>query len=294
MSEIRIPEHWYVIVSGWLDPYLTIFATMEDPSLERLETEGPQLAKLGSSSFSNLADYEEVLNDARDLVQLMMGAMGINQDPGPLQIVNVIGVYGDGSTEKYPPHGRRTGTSIRLGIPTTTGWVEGATPRATFEQSVVLFARRSGNTLVTDVLRFLALSPDWFGLYKALEIVRFDLNNAEGKKSGNKFIVANGWATNDEMNAFHTTAEWHRHWKRKAPPTPMDIIDARQLVGRIITQWIITISRRSRPKPPTRNNSSDGHRATPMRPARRLSERSALGGSVVEGRLTEPEARAPK
>src|ERR1700730_8244435 len=106
MSEIRIPEHWYVIVSGWLDPYLTNFATMEDPSLERLEAEGPQLAKLASSSFSNLADYEEVLNDARDLVQLMMGAMGINQDPGPLQIVNVIGVYVDGSTEKYPPHGR--------------------------------------------------------------------------------------------------------------------------------------------------------------------------------------------
>ncbi len=64
---------------------------MEDPSLELLEAEGPQLAKLASSSFSNLADYEEVLNDARDLVQLMMGAMGINQDPGPLQIVNVIG-----------------------------------------------------------------------------------------------------------------------------------------------------------------------------------------------------------
>jgi hypothetical protein len=96
---------------------------------------------------------------------------------------------------------------------------------------VVHFARRSGNTLVTDVLRFLALSPDWFGLYKALEIVRFDLNNAEGKKkgkkSGSKFIVANGWATKVELSAFHTTAEWHRHWKREALPTPMDIIDAR-------------------------------------------------------------------
>ncbi len=74
-----------------------------------------------------------------------------------------------------------------------TGWVEGATPRATFEQSVVLFARRSGNTLVTDVLRFLALSPDRFGLYKALEIVRFDLNKAAGMgslyRSGHELVL---------------------------------------------------------------------------------------------------------
>jgi hypothetical protein len=251
MPEIRIPEHWYVIFSGWLDPYLTNFAAMQDPSLERLEAEGPKLAKLVSSSFSNLTDYEEVLNNARDMVQLITGAMNINQDPGPLEIVNVVGVDRDGSTKKYPPHGRSTRGDF--GIGTITGWVEGATPRATFEQSVVLFARRSGNTLVTDVLRFLALSPDWFGLYKALEIVRFDLNNAEGKKtdmrkgkkSGNKFIVANGWATKDELSAFHTTAEWHRHWKREALPTAMNIIDARQLVGRIITGWIVAVSRRS-------------------------------------------------
>jgi hypothetical protein len=75
MPEIRIPEHWHVIVSGWLDPYLTNFATMENPSLERLEMEGPQLAKLVSLSFSNLTDYEEILENARDLVQLITGAM---------------------------------------------------------------------------------------------------------------------------------------------------------------------------------------------------------------------------
>jgi hypothetical protein len=100
------------------------------------------------------------------LVQLMTGAMNINQDPGPLNIVNVVAIFDDGGMEKYAPHGRpRSG---HFGIGTVIGWGEGATPRATFEQSVVLYARRSANPLVADVLRFLALSPDWFGLYKAL------------------------------------------------------------------------------------------------------------------------------
>jgi hypothetical protein len=106
---------------------------------------------------------------------------------------------------------------------------------------MVLLARGSGKVLVANVLHLLALSPDWFGLYKALEVVRYDLNTIAGKRDGDKFIVDRGWATNDELEAFNTNALHHRHWKREVLPTPMDIIDARQLVGRIITKWIIEV-----------------------------------------------------
>jgi hypothetical protein len=230
LTETTLPSrHWYVIVSGWVDAYVTNFTTMADPSLERIEGEEKQLAKLTSSSFDSLLDYEEVLNDARMWVQLISGAMHINQDAGPLQIVYVVEVFGDGTTQKHPPHGRPR--KIRSGIPTVSAWNVGATPRATFEQSVVQFAHRSGNPLVTDALRLLT-SPDWFGLYKALEVV-------------NAPIVANGCATEDEIKLFSDTVHVHRHWKQKAPPALMDLIDARHLVGRIITKWLIDVSTRS-------------------------------------------------
>jgi hypothetical protein len=212
MTETRVPKDWYVIISGWIEPYLTVFATMRDPLIEPLPDDGPQSAKLTSSSFGGLTNYEEVLAEASELIQLMTGAMNINQDPGSLTIVNVVGIHDDGTAEKYPPHRRLR--SARLGIPTMSGWVEGATPRRTFEQSAVLFARQSANPLVTEVLRFLALSPDWFGLYKALEVVRYDLNIATGKKDGYAIIVANGWASEDELDTFKTNVEHHRHWKR--------------------------------------------------------------------------------
>jgi hypothetical protein len=163
VTETTRPTHWYVIVSGWEKAYADAFATMQDPLFERLDTEEKWMAKLTSSSLARLWDYEEVLNDAGEWIHLIMGAMHIRQGPGPLKIVNVVGVFDDGTTKNFPPHGRPV--KLRLGMPTLT-LKEGATPRATFEQSVVLFAHRSKNPLITDALRFLALSPDWFGLYK--------------------------------------------------------------------------------------------------------------------------------
>jgi len=124
------------------------------------------------------------------------------------------------------------------------GRAEGATPKTTFEQSAVLFARQSANPFVAEVLRFLALSPDWFWPYKAMEVVRYELNIAGGKKAGYAIIVANGWASKDELDTFKRNAEYHRH-SRKTLTKRMHLIDARQLVGRIVTQWIMDLRQRS-------------------------------------------------
>ena len=83
-------RHWYVIVSGWTDAYRDNFSTLQDPSFERLSGENGRLAKLTSSSFSGLTDYEEVLSEAGRWVHSIAGAMHIRQDPGPLEIVNVV------------------------------------------------------------------------------------------------------------------------------------------------------------------------------------------------------------
>jgi hypothetical protein len=262
------PKHWYVILSGWVDVYIDNFATMQDPSLERLEGEEGQLLKLTSSTFAGLSDYEEVLDDAQKWVHLIAGAMHIKQDPGPMRIINVVGVFDDGTTKKYPPNHRPV--KLIFGIPTmrrnpaAARWNKGAAPRRTFEESVVLFTHRSGNPLVRDVLRFLSPSPDWFGLYKALEVIRRDLkaeskrdsksigkngSKSVTKKVGKKLIVDNGWATEADLRKFDLTAEYHhRHWKseaeKRAHPVQMNLIDARRLVGDIVMKWIIDVSER--------------------------------------------------
>ena len=184
----------------------------------RLQQSSSGAGDTSTSSFSGLTDYEEVLSDARRWVHLIAGAMHIRQDPGPLEIVNVVEVLDDGTTKKHPPHVRPVG--IMLGIPTFTrnpaaaAWNEGVW-RQSFEEIVVLFARQSNNPYVADVLRFLSLPPDWFALYKALEVVRFDLNEVEGRRAGGEVIVNKGWATTDQLEAFGITAEYHhRHWCR--------------------------------------------------------------------------------
>ena len=163
----------------------------------------------------------------------------------------MVEVLDDGTTKKHPPHLRAVG--IMLGIPTFTrnpaaaAWNQGVWSQS-FEESVVLFARQSNNPHVADVLRFLSLPPDWFVLYKALEIVRFDLNEVEGRRAGGEAIVNKGWATTDQLKAFGITAEYHhRHWKppAKRMPVQMNLIDARKLVGRIIANWIAEVSNRN-------------------------------------------------
>jgi hypothetical protein len=43
--QTKIPKHWHVIISGWIDPYFTAFATMKDPSLQSIEGEEQNCAK---------------------------------------------------------------------------------------------------------------------------------------------------------------------------------------------------------------------------------------------------------
>jgi hypothetical protein len=177
---------------------------------------------------------------------MITGAMKIKQNPSKLEIVNIVGVFEDGTTKKYPPWGPPT--SVRFGLVTGVG-KEGAKPRITFELSVVLFAHQSGNPLVGDVLRYFARSPDWFDLYSIMQIVRLDLNKTGRKKAGDTLICNRKWADDHELDAFNRTVQHHRHPLVPLPKGPMDLIDARRLVGRIVEQWIIEVSNRPRPAP---------------------------------------------
>jgi hypothetical protein len=178
------PESWYAVVSnGWLISYLDHYRAMQDPSLEPMLSEGPDCAKLCSSTFAGFTDYEEVLEEARKLAEIMTGAMKVQHGPGNLVLKNIVGVYPDGSIEKFPPQGRVRSIRIVAGRPVTRFIEEGAV-KETLEKSIVLFALRCENPYVQEVLRSFSQSDDWFGLYNILEMIRHELNEHDGKRNG--------------------------------------------------------------------------------------------------------------
>src|ERR1700720_3051758 len=114
----------------------------------------------------------------------------------------------------------------------------GFAPRPTTEQYIMEYVIRSGNQRVKDVLHYLSNPPDFFNLYKILEVITKDL----GKRSKNKgftLIKKRGWATKKDLDAFNNTANnVHRHWKENRPAPEMNLQEAVLMSRRIIRKWI--------------------------------------------------------
>jgi hypothetical protein len=102
-----------------------------------------------------------------------------------------------------------------------------------------------GDRDVADALRFLGSpdEPDWFLLWKVFEIIE----NAVG---GRKGIVAAGWATTADLNAFGVSANLEtvsgddaRHARKakasgRPPVRTMDPREARRFVYGLARSWL--------------------------------------------------------
>src|ERR1700730_9632479 len=106
--------------------------------------------------------------------------------------VKIVGVFEDGREERFPPYGRPR--SARSGIPTFTRKSR-VKARPTNEQFMVENAVRSGDQLVKDALRYMSNSPDFFGLFKILEVICWDLGKGD-KEKGYRLIWQRGWVGN--------------------------------------------------------------------------------------------------
>ena len=238
MAEEKIPVNWYAVVETEphsIEPYLATFELLAEPQLLPFEQDGRKLGKLTSSGFAGYADYEGVLKEARELISVLTGTLRIRQGPGPLSIVNIVGIFDDGREEKFPPHGRpRTGS---WGMPTITR-KPGAKPRPTTEQFMVEYVVRSGDRLVKDVLAYMSNSPDFFGLFKILEVIGWDLGKGS-KSKGYSLIRERKWVDKKKLKDFRLTADrTYRHWDKNHPTPKMDLQDARIMFSRIIEEWI--------------------------------------------------------
>jgi len=194
MANENVPLSWYAILkAGPIQPYLDMFELMMDPRLEPLDVNGQKYGKLTYSGFDRYVDYEGVLHETQELVSLLTGTLRIRQGPGPLAIVNIMRVFADGREEKFPPHGR----PVRLVLDLVSAFSvrkPGIEPRPTFEQYIMEHVIRSDDRLVRDVLHYLANPPDFFNLYKILEVISLDLGNGS-KPEGFSLIEKRGWAT---------------------------------------------------------------------------------------------------
>jgi hypothetical protein len=238
MADEKTPVNWFAVVTTAphsIQPYLDRFELLTDPRLLPFEQDGQNLGKLIYSGFAGYSDYEGVLKEARELISVLTGTLRIRQGPGPLSIVNIVGIFDDGRKEKFPPHGRPRTAS--WGIPTITR-KPGAKPRPTTEQFMVEYVVRSGDRLVKDVLAYMSNSPDFFGLFKILEVIRWDLGKGDIEK-GYPLVWERGWVTEEKLRDFSFTAnKAHRHWDEKRPAPKMDLQEARIMFSRIIEEWI--------------------------------------------------------
>ncbi len=115
----------------------------------------------------------------------------------------------------------------------------GVAPRPTTEQYIMEHVIRSDDRLVKDVLHYLSNPPDFFNLYKILEVISKDLGKGS-KKKGFSLIEERGWATEKDLKAFKNTAEFHRHWDQPAPQ--MNLQEAVIMSRRIIKGWVAELA----------------------------------------------------
>ena len=207
-----------------------------------MPSDGPDCAKLSSSTFAGFSDYEQVIDEARELAQIMTGAMKVRHDPAKLVLKNIVGIYADGGVKKFPPMGPAVSIQVILGRPI----FDDASLEASITQSIARFALQCDNPYVREVLRALAETDDWGDLYQIMETIILDLNKYDPrhKKNGRAKIVQRGWALDAELELFYTTADSYRHRRAQQSARTMHLYQARNLVRGIIEAWLREVAKR--------------------------------------------------
>jgi hypothetical protein len=235
----KVAQRWYAVVtSRSLRSYLDHYRAMQDPALELMPAEGPECARLSSSTFTEFTDHEEVLREAQRIAEIMTGAMKVRQGPENLVARYVAAVYADGAIEEFrrPTRGR-FGTRVTI--------IEEGQVNETLGKAITLFALRCDNAYVQEVLRTFAQSDDWNGLYRIMETIRREINEHHGGRNGREKMVKWGWVSEPDLTAFDRTVDSYRHRRGSQTARTMHLDEAQNLVGRVAEAWLREVARRS-------------------------------------------------
>jgi hypothetical protein len=85
---------------------------------------------------------------------------------------------------------------------------------------------------------------NWFDVFKVLECL---IERFGGGKEKEKNFLALKWAPKKRIQLLKRTANWAaRHAGLKRPPKPMELLEARQLVGRLLRRALEEAAKKRR------------------------------------------------
>jgi hypothetical protein len=197
-----------------------------------VETHGSETV-LRSTSLDELESAGEVRDRAIAYIDRLNGAMAVSQDSSPVRFGAVIRFGPDGGLHRTlfiePAKFEVRGPMISAAIIGPDGQpVPPPPPQPSEVQRWAMLA--DDEILLDDALIYFGRATDWFDVYKALEclILRFGDNETA--------FLALSWAPATEVVRLKRTANWARHARRRyeRPPNPMEIKEARQLLGQLL------------------------------------------------------------
>ena len=238
---------WGAVVQGEPSDLEDWAYTLKEPFDPWIEMHGTETV-LRSASLDEL----ETANEVRDLANLQIerlnGAVALSQGAKPLRFGGVIEIAHDGKLHRtmfaemgaYELRDKMRAFGLVIGPDGKPS--PPAPPQPTEVQAWTKVAE--DDELLDDALIYFGRATDWFDIYKTLEclIMRF----GGGKEEA---FLSLGWAAAAEITRLKRTANSARHAKRKflPPPKPMDVKEARLLLGQLL-QRALNEATRDNPK----------------------------------------------
>ncbi len=216
-----------------------LFYHMKDPCLKTETTLDRVDYFLAWSRFDAIAERNDVIDLADQLLATLNGSVAIINDISLLKASRIRAIYDDGTHKEMSPN-RIVRMTVNAGFPLN---MDGTPPEsASNSQHIAEAIIKKRRLRVLEVLRHYSIGNSWYELWKAFEIIEHDVGCETA--TGRKMIVSNKWMTKRELDTFCLSANYHRHTrysKRTHGIQPESLIwldEARRLVRRLIFKWM--------------------------------------------------------
>lgn len=237
---------WEVVLAGDAADLRSLSDSFADSDPAILERDGEYVFRW--SVLDGLSDATQVKAIADEQIARLSGSASLILGAvEPIKVAQVILVSDDGSRSHYGFLEPIVWT-FRMSVPTVQikradGTVEIHRPADPVK--AWLAAAESSDDVARALRLFEGREHDWVELYRLLEIVEASVSR--------KGITDAGWATKGQLKRFRRTANSleaagdtarHGYEETQPPPQPMSLNDARELIRRVVRQWLDTESKR--------------------------------------------------
>ena len=228
-------DRFRVELKGDVTALKAVAPYLQTPKL-RLEVDGDTIY-LTSSTFEALTWPDDVIAAARRIVPSIKAAIRLARVTGPRAVdaYRVVVQRPEGPRNFVYVYAQE---AIGVGEALAATVLGGSQPRPT----PIPIELALTDARVALALELFAHDPNWYDLYKVLDVVEEDV-------SGERALEAKGWVPRSELKRFTQTANSHgavgldaRHARNafRPPKVPMPLADAVDLIRRVLISWLAT------------------------------------------------------